>query len=127
MTFTQNNGCTFCGSDAHMTGACPWKGKILTFDLRGFIDALENVRSFHEMSAELIAQSVFEKASADHFEQDLDMAGALLSEQPQASVCETMGRPKAECGCPDCGSSLIDWPQACAAQSAPDEREDSGK
>jgi hypothetical protein len=44
---------------------------------------------------------------------------ALLTAQPQASMCETMRRPKAECGCPDCGSSLIDWPQASAAQSAP--------
>ncbi|MGP0171212.1 hypothetical protein ACSVIJ_04940 [Pseudomonas sp. NCHU5208] len=24
--------------------------------------------------------------------------------------CETMQRPKSECGCPDCGPSLIDWP-----------------
>ena len=27
-------------------------------------------------------------------------------------MCETMRRPKAGCGCPDCGSSLIDWPKA---------------
>ncbi len=28
----------------------------------------------------------------------------------KANFCETMQRPKAECGCPDCGSSLTDWP-----------------
>lgn len=36
---------------------------------------------------------------------------AELSRQPE-TMCETMQRPKAECGCPDCGSSLIDWPTA---------------
>lgn len=36
---------------------------------------------------------------------------AELSRQPEP-MCETMQRPKAECGCPDCGSSLIDWPTA---------------
>jgi len=34
-----------------------------------------------------------------------------------------MQRPKAECGCPDCGSSLIDWPKAEPAP-AQDERRD---
>lgn len=34
---------------------------------------------------------------------------AALSKQAEP-VCQTMQRPKAECGCPDCGSSLIDWP-----------------
>lgn len=29
---------------------------------------------------------------------------------PTDHLCETMQRPVAECGCPDCGSSLIDWP-----------------
>lgn len=24
--------------------------------------------------------------------------------------CETMDRPKSQCGCPDCGSSLIELP-----------------
>jgi hypothetical protein len=36
---------------------------------------------------------------------------AELSRQAEP-VCQTMQRPKAECGCPDCGSSLIDWPTA---------------
>lgn len=36
---------------------------------------------------------------------------AELSRQAEP-VCQTMQRPKAECGCPDCGSSLIDWPKA---------------
>lgn len=27
-----------------------------------------------------------------------------------AAECPTMGRPRKECGCPDCGSSLIDFP-----------------
>lgn len=34
---------------------------------------------------------------------------AALSQQAEL-MCETMQRPKAKCGCPDCGSSLIDWP-----------------
>lgn len=38
------------------------------------------------------------------------------------AICETMQRPKAECGCPDCGSSLIDWPKAEPAP-AQDERD----
>jgi len=28
----------------------------------------------------------------------------------KVGFCETMQRPKSECGCPDCGSSLIHWP-----------------
>ena len=36
---------------------------------------------------------------------------SALSRQAEP-VCQTMQRPKAECGCPDCGSSLIDWPTA---------------
>lgn len=28
-----------------------------------------------------------------------------------SQICKTMQRPKAECGCPDCGSSLVDWPK----------------
>ncbi len=30
---------------------------------------------------------------------------------PTDRLCKTMQRPVAECGCPDCGSSLIDWPK----------------
>ncbi|MDN6861032.1 hypothetical protein QO207_30950 [Pseudomonas sp. CAN2814] len=30
--------------------------------------------------------------------------------EKQAAQCETMQRPKSGCGCPDCGSSLIDVP-----------------
>jgi len=30
--------------------------------------------------------------------------------EANAGFCETMQRPKSECGCPDCGSSLVDWP-----------------
>jgi len=37
----------------------------------------------------------------------LDAANAAL--EPQ---CETMDRPKAQCGCPDCGPSLVDLGQA---------------
>lgn len=29
---------------------------------------------------------------------------------PSEAMCQTMGRPRKECGCPDCGSSLIDFP-----------------
>lgn len=29
-------------------------------------------------------------------------------------LCETMQRPVSQCGCPDCGSSLIDWPKDMA-------------
>lgn len=49
--------------------------------------------------------------------------------EPPIRMCQTMRRPAAECGCPDCGSSLIDWPMpepqepvdanAMAAQLAP--------
>lgn len=32
MTFTQNNGCTLCGSDAHMTAVCPMRGNAESKD-----------------------------------------------------------------------------------------------
>ncbi|WP_054285742.1 hypothetical protein [Gulbenkiania mobilis] len=33
-------------------------------------------------------------------------------QQPLADWCEVMLRPTNECGCPDCGSSLVDVPAA---------------
>lgn len=43
---------------------------------------------------------------------DLNRRGyaALQAAACSVPVCETMQRPKCECGCPDCGSSLIGWP-----------------
>lgn len=42
-------------------------------------------------------------------------------EKSAEPMCETMQRPKSQCGCPDCGSSLVDWPKAEPAP-AQDER-----
>src|SRR5690606_28410775 len=54
---------------------------------------------------------------------ELDRIDAEYAQENKAAEqCETMLRPKSECGCPDCGSSLIDWPKAEPAP-AQDERE----
>lgn len=45
-----------------------------------------------------------------HLEQFPELAARIQGQLPKAPICQTMQRPKAECGCPDCGSSLIDWP-----------------
>ena len=37
---------------------------------------------------------------------------------PKDGFCETMQRPKSECGCPDCGSSLIQWPTEASNKPA---------
>lgn len=34
-------------------------------------------------------------------------------QQPLAGWCEVMLRPTSDCGCPDCGSSLINVPMSC--------------
>lgn len=54
---------------------------------------------------------------------ELDRIDAEYAQaQKAAEQCETMQRPKSECGCPDCGSSLIDCPETEPAP-AQDERE----
>jgi hypothetical protein len=51
---------------------------------------------------------------------DLNRRGyaALQAAACSVPVCETMQRPKCECGCPDCGSSLIDWPASQGEQAS---------
>lgn len=43
MTFTGNNGCTFCGSDAHMTAVCPWRFAEAAGGLLDNVAALMNL------------------------------------------------------------------------------------
>lgn len=41
----------------------------------------------------------------------------VSSASPAASYCTTMARPKALCGCPDCGSSLVQIDPAVIAEA----------
>lgn len=56
-------------------------------------------------------QWIADYAFGDNGNEAAQRARAALSQQVEPA-CQTMQRPKAECGCPDCGSSLIDWPTA---------------
>lgn len=53
---------------------------------------------------------------------DLNRRGYAALEAVAASssepMCDTMQRPKSQCGCPDCGSSLIDWPASQGEQAS---------
>lgn len=56
---------------------------------------------------------------------DLNRRGYAALEAVSASssepMCKTMQRPKAQCGCPDCGTSLIDWPASLGDKDVPAE------
>ena len=43
---------------------------------------------------------------------------ALQAVAGNVLMCETMQRPKSQCGCPDCGSSLIDCPASHGEQAS---------
>jgi len=51
---------------------------------------------------------------------DLNRRGyaALQTAADSVPMCEPMQRPKSQCGCPDCGSSLIDWPASQGEQAS---------
>lgn len=56
-------------------------------------------------------------------EQELHIAQKVLYEllvkECQGRWCKTMDRPASSCGCPDCGSSLIDFPSMATPAAAP--------
>lgn len=63
-----------------------------------------------QRKADAEAQALVAKA-------DVTDAVVAAAEAPQERWCNTMDRPAALCGCPDCGSSLIDFP--APAEPAP--------
>lgn len=63
-----------------------------------------------QRKADAEAQALVAKA-------DVTDAVVAAAEAPQERWCNTMDRPAAQCGCPDCGSSLIDFP--APAEPAP--------
>ena len=56
-------------------------------------------------------------------EQELHIAQKVLCEllvkECRGRWCKTMDRPASSCGCPDCGSSLIDFPSKATPEAAP--------
>lgn len=58
------------------------------------------------LKGELIVK--MQRIAADALSQLAEPCGSGCRIERPVAICETMQRPKSECGCPDCGSSLTD-------------------